>query len=337
MSEYRDISCVVIGCGSIGTRHIRNLQSLGVEEILCVDPDGSRLRRIEGECGASGFLDITEALATGPKVAVIATPTHLHVSNALQALAAGCDVFVEKALSHSTEELDAIAQQVRGESCISMIGCNMRFHPGPREVKRAISAGEIGRPLFGRIYGGSYLPDWHPGEDYRKGYSANAAMGGGCVLDGIHEIDLANWYLGDFSEVAAMIGTVGELGLDVEDYASFLFRHNSGAQSEVHLDYVQRVRIRGCVIAGTEGTLRWEWDNPYVGYYSAAKGHWGKRMLDPNYAVNTMYLEEMRHFLDCVATRSQACNTIDDAVRVTRAALLAKESSSRRDFMRVPV
>src|SRR5207244_10343135 len=102
------------------------------------------------------------------------------------------------------------------------------FHPGPAKVKQLLDQDSIGRILFARLHSGSYLPGWRPTQDYRASYSANARMGGGCILDCIHELDLARWYLGDVAEVFALAEHLSSLQLDVEDMAFLLCRHQNG-------------------------------------------------------------------------------------------------------------
>ena len=165
------------------------------------------------------------------------------------------DLFIEKPLTHRPEGIAELAGLLKRHNCVSLVGCNMRFHPGPAQVKRFIEEGRLGKVLFARIHAGSYLPEWRPGTDYRQNYAAKAETGGGCMLDCIHEIDLARWYLGEVEEVMACAAHLSRLEIDTEDYAFLLLRHENGAVSEVHLDYLQRSYERGCQIAGEQGTL----------------------------------------------------------------------------------
>lgn len=328
----RDI--LVVGCGSIGKRHIRNLVSMGIGRVIGFDVSDARRGAVESETGIKTVSTLDEALGMNPAVAVIATPSSLHVPLAIEVARRGCDIFVEKPLAHELDSsVDDLLSMVRQQKLITMVGCNMRFHPGPERVKQCIAEGAIGDILFARVFAGSYLPEWHPDEDYRKGYSANASMGGGCILDGIHEIDLARWYLGEVDLVGALVSHISELEMDVEDLASISLRHVNGAHSEVHLDYVQRVRIRGCVIAGTEGTLTWDWSQPVVRMYQLASRCWLDMPLATDWCVDDMYRAEMRHFFDRVERREQSCLPMDEAVRVTKVALAAKQSQAEQRFI----
>ena len=72
----------------------------------------------------------------------------------------------------------------------------MRFHRGPIKVKQLLNDEVIGRPVSAHLWVSSYLPSWHPTEDYREMYSAKKELGGGVVMDSIHEIDLTHWLFG---------------------------------------------------------------------------------------------------------------------------------------------
>jgi predicted dehydrogenase len=207
-----------------------------------------------------------------------------------------------------------------------MVACNMRFHPGPAKIRQLLLDNAVGKTLFARLHVGSYLPDWRSGSDYRLNYAAHKHTGGGCILDCIHEIDLAHWYLGEVVEVVCMSGHLSSLQIDAEDVAAMICRHESGALSEVHMDYVQRTYERGCEIVGESGTIRWDFTSGSV------------MLLRPNagpedfpqpatWLPNQMYVDEMEHFLQCIRQKQPTVLPIGEAVRVTRIALAAKESS----------
>jgi predicted dehydrogenase len=324
----------ILGFGSIGRRHFSNLKKLGYSDILVFDPSKEACTQAELDFGARSTATLNVVWDWGPAIVLIAAPSHQHIGLALEAAKHGCHLFVEKPLSHTLTGMVDLESEVAKRKLITMVGCNMRFHPGPTRVKALLDDCAIGRILFARIFSGSYLPEWRPWQDYRKSYSANTSMGGGCILDGIHEIDLACWYTGPVVSVAALASHVSHLELNaVEDVASLILRHQDGQHSEVHLDYVQRVRIRGCVIAGSEGTITWEWTDHHVHLYRTPEAHWTSDALPAAWEVNQMYLDEMAHFMDAVLCKKLTCNPIEEASVITRVALAARESSAKMQFV----
>jgi predicted dehydrogenase len=321
------MKALVVGGGSIGRRHLRNLKTLAVGQLAIVERDAQRRRALTEESDASGFGDLESGLDWAPDFVVIATPTHLHAGQLLEVLSLGLDVFVEKPLSHDPTTLAELCQLAGQKNVVSLVGCNMRFHPGPAKVKELLEGNRLGKLLFARIHAGSYLPDWRPGTDYRDNYAARDETGGGCILDCIHEIDLAWWYLGDVLEVLCLAGHISRLEIDTEDVAALICRHYTGALSEIHLDYVQRTSERGCQIVGEAGSIFWDFNARQLRLYDATTNRWTSHEEPADWQLNQMYVDEMRHFLECVQTRRQTVLPIPEAVPVLQIAFAAKASA----------
>lgn len=321
---FDSMKALVWGGGSIGTRHATNLRTLGLSKIDILE---SHLERA-AELTRLGF----NVIQSTPKsvsydFAIVATPTHLHGEHATQILSRGVPLFVEKPLAHDWKALKAITTAHTKQPVVSLVGCNMRFHPGPKCVKTQLQSGVIGNPIFGRVHTGSFLPEWRPNMDYRKSYSAIASQGGGVLLDCIHEIDLAAWYFGDFEEVFSYADKLSGLEIDTEDFAVLVSKHASGTLSEIHLDYFQRAYSRGCHIAGTEGTITWEFERPCVRVFESKTKTWREIDLPKDWQMNDMYVDEMRHFLNCVIGTEQPTLDIPSAVAITEVAIHSREQN----------
>jgi predicted dehydrogenase len=323
---------LVIGGGSIGKRHLQNLKLLGVNDLALVEPSEERRKTLTSSGLAVGFSDLSEAFSWNPTFAVVATPPFLHAAQALELASRGIHLFIEKPLSHSPAGLRELRMEVAARKLITLVGCNMRFHPGPLKVKALLEQNVLGPLLFARLHAGSYMANWRPGTDYRKGYGANASMGGGCLLDGIHEIDLAYWYLGTISDVFCRAEKLSSLEIDVEDVAILVCRHSRGIFSEIHLDYVQRSYERGCQITGEQGSLFWDFRETKVRWYDCATNAWQVFEAPKGWEANQMYLDEMAHYLDCLRQNRPTLCPVAEAERVTRIVFAAKQSS-RSDRM----
>lgn len=325
--KMNDLKILVVGCGSIGKRHIRNLNELNAGEILAFDVRSDRRKEVESQFGVESVDSLEEAWKRCPDVALITSSTSMHVPLALQAAERGCQLFIEKPLSNRMDGVDKLLEVVRKERLVTLVGCNMRFHPGLMTVKRLLEEGAIGRVVAARIEVGQYLPDWHPFEDYRHGYSAHREMGGGVILDAIHEIDYIRWLMGEVESVACFAGKLSSLDIETEDTAAILLRFTSGAIGEVHLDYVQRVYSRTSHIIGEEGTVRWDYSYGEVRWYSAAAKEWRILKNPQGWEPNRMYLDEMRHFLRCLAGEEEPELDVFQGARVLNIALAAKASA----------
>jgi len=318
---------LVVGCGSIGKRHIRNLKALDIGEAIACDVTPERRREVEQEHGIKTFSSLDKALAQKPDAALICTPTSLHISSALAAAQSGCHLFIEKPLSHSSDGIDELTETIAQKALVTLVGCNMRFHPSIALMKELLGSQNIGKVLCARIQAGQYLPDWHLWEDYRQGYSARKSLGGGVILDGIHEIDYITWFLGEVSQIFCFSDKLSSLETDTEDTVEIFLRFKSGAIAEIHLDYLQRSYSRSCQLIGEEGTILWDFGEKRVRLYSARTKEWQAFPEQPNLDLNEMYIEEMKHLFNCIEGKAKPMQDINCAKRNLEIALAAKISS----------
>lgn len=316
---------LVVGAGSIGQRHLRNLRALGVQELMACDPDSQRLKAVS-DLQVKCFADFAESLAVGkPKIVFICTPPVFHTTQAIEALKIGAHVFIEKPLSDRLEQIDYLVDEARKKNRVVQVGYNLRFNPGLKKLKQLVDDSVIGRVLWARLEVGQYLPDWRPSQDYRTSYSAMRELGGGIVLDASHEIDYAIWLLGKPLEVTCMAGKVSQLEVDVEDCATLLLRFESGAQADIHLDFVQRSYTRCCKIVGERGTIEWDYSNREIKTFDAATALWETQTYD--FEVNDTYVAELKHFLDCTENRQEPIVDLKQAKLVLEVALAAKSAA----------
>jgi predicted dehydrogenase len=314
----------VLGCGSIGRRHLRNLRKLGQKDLLAFDPSAPAREAVESEFAIKCFSRLDDVWAEKPDTVLVTAPSSMHVDLAIAGARNNCHLFIEKPLSHTQDGVDDLLKLVRRWSLITMVGCNMRFHPGPALVKRLIDDGAVGNVLSARVQTGSYLPGWRPGTDYRESYSASVALGGGALLDCIHEIDLALWYLGPGRVAGAAIQKADSLGLEVDGLAEVLIQHDQGALTSIHLNFVQRDYKRCCQVIGEKGTVYWDFAEPVVEVRTSEPA--ARRYdLDPSWTIDRMYLDEMSYFLDCVRETRQTFSSVEDGRAALQVVLSAKK------------
>lgn len=317
---------LVIGGGSIGTRHARNLLSRRTGVVIVIDPDPSRREALEKEFGVRTGTDVSAALASfQPDIVFICSPTALHVPQALQSVGAGAHVFMEKPLSHSLEGVEELRRKAQETKRIVMVGCNMRFHPGVKEVKRLLAEGAIGVPVSARIVYSGYLPSWRPGQDYKKSYSASVEQGG-AVLDCIHEIDLALWEFGPGTVTASKVLPAAKIGLATDGEAEIILKHTSGTESSIHISFMEEKFERSQGITGTAGSLSWDFERGTVERYGK-DGALAETIRQPkDWESNQMFLEELDHFLHAVEHGTIPMGSLDDAIRALEIALTVKNA-----------
>lgn len=317
---------LIVGLGSVGRRHLRNLVALGQTDLVLLRSGRSTLPDDDLR-GYPVAREVEEALHSKPQAAIIATPTSLHLESAIPLARAGIDLLLEKPVSHTMQGVLELAQAAAASGAQVMIAYQYRQHPGLRKVRAWLTEGAIGRPLAAHAHYGDFLPDWHPWEDFHQSYSARADLGGGVVLTLCHPLDYLVWMLGEVTQVFGMTASQAGFGIDVEDTALATLRFASGVMAAVHLNYVQQPPCHQMSLLGTEGTIAWDQADGAARLYRAATGAWEVQEVPAGYERNDMFVAEMKAFLDMVAGCSPAEPSLADGIRSLELALAILESS----------
>ncbi len=353
---------LIVGLGSIGRRHLRNLLALGERDVVLLRTFRSTLPDDDLAVFPTET-KLGEALARRPDAVIVANPTALHLEVAIPAARQGCHLFLEKPLSHSMEGIEALQRAVEQGGGKVLSAFQYRFHPGLQTAARLLAEQAVGRPLSVRAHWGEYLPDWHPWEDYRRGYSARSDLGGGVILTLCHPFDYLRWLLGEVQALWAFAAHLGDLELDVEDTAEIGLRFKNGVLGSIHLDYNQRpMSAHWLELTGTQGTLYWdnqdgalqvhlagqaagilnlpgfrrvEGENSARPYPSAREPGTALRYEPPaGFERNDLFLDEMRHFVQVVRGEVQPACTLEDGLRALELALAAHRSAEQAEVIR---
>ena len=333
---------LIVGLGSIGQRHARNLRALlgpdlellacrvrGRPHVITPELEMDSSRDVEREYGIRAFRELNAALAERPEIAFIANPSSMHVPAALACARAGCDLFVEKPLSDSLAGVEELIAAVEERRRIAMVGYQLRFHPCFAALGGVLEQGRIGRPLAVRSVVGEYLPDWHRYEDYRATYAARADLGGGAVLSQIHEFDYLYALFGLPRRVWAVGGHWSGLEIDVEDVCSALMEFCPAGRPlavHLHLDYLQRPPVRQCEVVGERGKALADFRQLRVSVWE--EGRLSECFDFRGLERNRLFVEELRHFLRCVERREKPVVDLRDGAASLRLALAVKAAMS---------
>jgi len=254
---------LIIGCGSIGRRHARNAKILGAKLVLC-DLDESLMQKMCAELGEvpcyTNYLDAAEQESVD--VAVVATPTSLHVQMATQLAARGIHLLVEKPLSNSLKGIDTLLLVVGQNRVTAMMGHSYRFHEGLLTLQGLLNERAIGKVYHVYSCVGWYLPDWHVHEDYRREYVARRSLGGGVLLTSLsHSFDTFGWLFGEVEESIGWKARLGSLSIDVEDSAFCLLRTKKGVIITCIADFLSRFPRNDMILTGSEGHIEADFSN----------------------------------------------------------------------------
>jgi spore coat polysaccharide biosynthesis protein SpsF len=322
---------LVVGCGSIGSRHAANLCSLGVE-VFVQDIDAQAAESLATRCAA---MVVTRQDAPVCDLVVVATPTSEHIRDLQWALERGSDVFVEKPLAASREGIArARALAASHPEQNIMVGCSLRFSEGFAAL--AANLPSVGRPVALLADYGWWLPSWRPRSDYRSHYSAQRALGGGIVLDAIHEIDYTLELLGPADDVFGRCTSTGTLDIDVEDVADISIRHRNGVQSAIHLDYLRRSYSRSCTVIGTDGEITWDVPKGVVERTRRAGAIPEHLAVSVDSDPNAQYMAEMRRVIATVGTHgAPTWNDVERASASVEVAMVALHGAVKHNTVAV--
>jgi predicted dehydrogenase len=219
------MKALIVGYGSIGTRHARILAELGCH----ISVISSRLVPVDPL-----YKNISEAVRKeSPDYIVVASETSRHFDDLAEITA--CDykglLLVEKPLFHT------VASAVGEIWSNAFVAYNLRFHPLIARLRELLANERI---VTVEAYVGQYLPDWRPDRDYREAYSASLQAGGGVLRDLSHELDLLNWLLGGWRTLSALGGKHSSLEITSDDSWAILMATARCPVVSLQLNYLDR-------------------------------------------------------------------------------------------------
>ena len=329
---------LVVGLGSIGRRHARIARQLL--------PDAEIFALRHADCSGVNepgidrcFTRLEDALGSGIQAAVIANPATHHLETALTLAEAGVHLLIEKPIANSSQGVSELIEISRTRGSVLMTGYNLRFLPSLQRFRELLHQDRIGRVLSVRAEVGQFLPGWRPGSDYRQSVSAQAALGGGVLLELSHDIDYLRWIFGEVTWVSAILSKQSSLEIDVEDTAFLVLgfrREGEGAPipASLNMDFVRQDSTRGCTVIGESGSLRWNAITGVVDVFEAGGSEWIPIDVYPPHRDES-YLAEWKHFLACIEGDGRAAVSGADGLAALHIVEAARRSSDTGTVVRM--
>ncbi len=323
----------VVGVGRLGRVYVRDLGGRIPETrvVAVADPAEDLAQQIAAEFDVPTAYADPLAMIDDPAVEAIAivTPTHTHRELVIAAAGRGKPIFCEKPPALALGEIAEMKKAIEQSGVFFQMGFMRRFDPGYAAAKKQIDAGRIGMPL---VFKGTSRDPFRPSLEY-----ANPASSGGMLIDmGIHDFDLARWFMGDVKTVAAIGATIAYPELETVGDIDNAIASLTFASGKLGVVDLTRSGIYGYDISteilGREGTFR-------IGYLRETpitimtKAHGVSHDTVPYFMerFRDAYTNQLQNFAQNVLQQREPPITIDDgmeALRVGVAATRARESGA---------
>ena len=319
---------VLIGLGSIGTRHVRNLLLLGYNDVSVVSRGGVLPKEFSGlPCYSS----LENAINKNQfDAAIICTPTAHHLASLAFLLQANiANIYIEKPVSHTLEKLDEMVQLAASYTSRIVVGYDLHFDPGMQKVKALLEDNVIGKVVSVNAQVGQYLPDWRPQQDYKYGMSACRETGGGVMLDLIHEFDYLMWLIGPVKNIFCQYTNSGALEIETEDVCEVLLQFKNKAIGTIHLDYLQQKLVRNCMITGYNGSIFWDLAATNVRWINSKKEE--SNFAYKSFERNDRFMAIMKAFLS--GENDDRLTSLQAGIESLQLVIAAKYASDNNEFV----
>lgn len=315
---------VLVGLGSIGKRHLRNISAIWPSACLII-VSASERQLSAAELAGCQQLSLEQAVLAKPDFALIASPANLHMQHAAVFRQAGIPVLIEKPVSHQLPLAEDFVNSSDPDYLCSLGYC-LRYLPSALVVRDLLSADKVGRIYSVHSSVGQHLSQWRRETDYHNSVSAKSELGGGVLLELSHEFDYLLWLFSTLRVGFCQLSRT-ELGLDVEERADVVMTGLDGLVCYLHLDFVQQVPQRSCMIVGQNGRIEWDLLGNSVYVVSST----GRELIyhQPDWDKNQMYLLMLQDFVKAVDRKSKAPVPLDAGIEVLRLIEQAKQIALR--------
>jgi len=323
----------LIGSGLQGWRRASALdRASGDRLVIAADTDFAAAQRLAAQFGCEATEDWREVVEDRTVEAVlVCTPPHVHSPICVASLEASKHVLCEKPLGRNPEEAESIVQTAQRNGARLKCGFNYRHFPGIRQARLWYDQGCIGEAMYVRCHHGI---GGRPG--YEQEWRARSEIsGGGELMDqGLHVLDLARWFLGDFSQALGFLGTYYWNVAPLEDNVFAILRTASGKTASLHVSWTQWKNLFSFEIFGRDGYIVVD---GLGGSYGTQRASLGKRDLTAPFRQELIeyrgrdgsWVEEWKEFKAAIAEGREPLGNGHDGFQAVCLAYAIYEAARR--------
>ena len=333
-----EMKFVVVGGGSMGKRRIRCLLANNIppQAIRLVEVRPDRREEVKEKHVIDSFSDLESALDWNPSAVIVSVPGAYHMEVLLQVARAGKHFFCEVPLSINLDGIEALKKLVHENKLVAAPGCQTLFHPLFKQVKQWLADPEFGKLLNVVEIFGSYLPDWHPHEDYRQFYASDQTMGGGNIDVILQELNTLHLLTGDRIKKLSCRGShISDLEIKGSDCWQIMGMTEQETAVTLQYDLINRAGHHSISFLSESGTIELDKGAKQVRRYLAKAKAWETFQPPADYVGESCYIDEIAHFLDCLRGDKQWYFPLSSAIDGVRTLMAMYKSDEQQVWMEV--
>ena len=316
-----------LGLGGAGQRHLRIFNTLlpDVKKIafrstfktptLNADFTVSNSETLEERYNLEVFKNLDQAYAQKPNLVVISLPSANLSEAVIEAANHGCNVFVEKPAAINMHQAKKIRQAISNNQVKLFVSFQRRFHPIVNKIRLALNSNLIGSIMSVSVTVGSYVPDWHPYEDFLELYACKKELGGGVLRTECHELDILNWIFGSPKKVYGILQNRYKYTLGVEDSANLILDYGNFCAT-FDLCFMSKVQKRLIEIRGQKGYIYCDFNKNsmiHLDYSNNTKKYFKARGL----TQDNLFFKQAEYFINSeVDFKDDYINAIEELCKI---------------------
>jgi len=339
----------IIGLGMIGKAHLGVLLETENAEVVAISDPTQAARDHAAARDVTAYDDYLRMIeAERLDGVVIGVPNAEHVPVALDCVARGIAVLVEKPLADTVESARQFCEAAEAKNVPILVGHHRRHNPAVQAVCKAVAEGVIGQPAIATVMYTQLKPKGYFSLAWRR----DKASGGPILINLIHEIDLIRYVFGEIESVQAASASAVR-GFEVEDTAAVLLRFRSGALGTISLsdtaatpftwdlasgefdqmtnntDILKRQKVSSHVFAGTEGSVTLP-DLRHFSYRGDSEPGWLSELSEDALAITpaSAYRRQAAHFARVALREEESLISGRDGMRTLEATLAVKTAAA---------
>ncbi len=303
----------VIGVGAWGKNHVRVFSELEEATVIAVaDPDSNRAKALANKFNAAHYTQTDELLQRDDVDAVtICTPTVTHADLALEVIASGKHLLIEKPMTDTVQQAQRVIDAAKAANVLLMVGFVERFNPSVHTAAQVIDQGKMGELVLGSA---RRLGPFVPGRVADIGIIKDMA---------IHDIDIARFLVKQ--EATSVYAIAGSLYHKYEDHANIVIRFNDKPTFFLECNWLTPYKLRGLNITGSQGVMALDYISQEV---TIGSNHWEEKSTNE---WDEPLKRELAHFVKSITdNQTPLTSGVDglEALRIAEAAL--KSARSKR-------